>query len=248
LGLHGGRTEDEMKTTTLTVLLVALTLPGCFTGKYRQQGVEVSLRETEAIRTDVAEATKAVVEIAQEIETAVAEDRPPEVSAAVTEAATALQSAHDRANLVGQVLGVMQEDVGRTEKPAPKTKAEVVAWCAKYRMVVQVTRMLSAAVASRVPLGGLFKPKPKLPAKGWSATSIAALISAALAAVGAGEGARRGVKRVKRKRADHAEFEAEALAALDEIKRKHPKAVKEATKADKRPHVRAAFVRREATT
>jgi hypothetical protein len=227
-----------VRKTLTVVLLVALVLPGCFMRKYRQQAVEISRREVTEARGEVAEATKAVVEIAQALT-----DPAPDVSAAVARAATALQGAHGHVELAGRVLSVMQADVGRTEDPAPEGKAAVLAWCVQYRMAAAAMQAAMSALGSRVPF---LKPKPSPPVKGWSPTSIVGLVTAALAAVGAaGEGARRGVKRSKRKRETHDAELAEALSALDEIKGRHPKAVKEACARDKRPHLRAAFVRRE---
>ena len=63
------------------------------------------------------------------------------------------------------------------------------------------------------------------------------------------------MKRLRRRQAErdteleaaHAESE-EAMQALDELKRKHPKEVKTATSKERRPNLRRAYMRREAAT
>jgi hypothetical protein len=234
--------------TTLTTALMLLACSGCVMTRYRQQGLEIGLSGAEDAREQIVTAAKAMQRVAEEVGKAAAEERAPSIGAPAGEAARALQAAHDHVEEIGETLAVMQQDVGRSPVPPPATPAEREAWRARYRAASRLLNMamswargaISAAVGRRV--GAPAGPAPE----GWSPASVAGLIGAITAAVGAaGETARRGVKRSRAKRAGHDAELAEALDALDEVKARHPRAVKEATRADRRAHLRRAFVRRE---
>ena len=200
-------------------------------------------------------AAKATREIAEELEAAAVEERPVEIAEPVQELATALSAAHGHAEEAGKTLAVVQEDLGRPQTPAPATPEAADAMRAQYRSASRMWKMAMSWVKSNLPLPVRTPSSPQqVSGGGWSPTGIAGLIGAIVtAAAGLGEGARRGIKRVRRKLAEkdaeandaHAEAE-DAMRALDEIKKAHPDAVKKATGKKKRPHLRRAYVRREA--
>jgi len=230
--------------------------PGCAISQFRQQAVEYCLDETARARDGIVAAAKATREITEEVEAAAVQQREPVIAEPVHELATALSSAHVHMEEAGKTLAVVQEDLGRPQTPAPATPEAADAMRAQYRSASRMWKMAMSWVKSNLPLPVRKLSSPQqIPGGGWSPTGIAGLIGAIVtAAAGLGEGARRGIKRVRRKLAEkdaeandaHAEAE-DAMKALDEIKKAHPDAVKKATNKKKRPHLRHAYVRREAS-
>ncbi|MHC4200786.1 MAG: hypothetical protein ACYSU0_12405 [Planctomycetota bacterium] len=237
----------------LVAAILSLT-SGCLVTRFRQQAVEYSLDEATKARDEIVTAAKATREIVEELEAAAVEERPAEVAEPIQELAGALSAAHEHTEEAGKTLAVVQEDVGRPPTPAPATPEAADAMRAQYRSASRIWKMAMSWVKSNLPLPVRMPSSPQqLPGGGWSPTGIAGLIGAIVtAAAGLGEGARRGIKRVRRKLADkdaeandaHAEAQ-DAMRALDEIKRSHPDAVKKATNKKKRPLLRRAYVRRE---
>jgi len=249
----------KRRTRAVPLVLAAFILvgSGCVMTQYRQQAVEYSLGTTTKARDEIVNAAKATREIAEELEAAAVEERPVEIAEPVQELATALSAAHGHAEEAGKTLAVVQEDLGRPQTPAPATPEAADAMRAQYRSASRMWKMAMSWVKSNLPLPVRKPSSPQqVPGGGWSPTGIAGLIGAIVtAAAGLGEGARRGIKRVRRKLAEkdaeandaHAEAE-DAMRALDEIKKAHPDAVKKATGKKKRPLLRRAYVRREAAT
>jgi hypothetical protein len=239
----------------LAAAIMSLLCPsGCVLAQFRQQAVEYSLAETARARDEIVNAAKATREIADELEAATVEERRPEVAESVQELATALSAAHGHAEEAGKTLAVVQEDIGRSQAPAPATPEAADAMRAQYRSVSRMWKMAVSWVKSRLPLASRGAPSvAQAPGGGWTPTGIAGLVTAITAALaGLGEGARRGIKRVRQcaaeKDAEAAEARAEAedaMRALDEIKKGHPDAVKKATNKKRRPLLRRAYVRRE---
>jgi hypothetical protein len=235
--------------------IVSLLCPaGCVLAEFRRQAVEHSLAETAKARDEIVSAAKATRAIAEELDAAATEERPVEIAEPVQELATALSAAHDHAEEAGKTLAVVQEDIGRSQAPAPATPDAADAMRARYRSASRMWKMAVSWVKSRLPLSARGAASPaQAPGGGWTPTGIAGLVTAITAALaGIGEGARRGVKSVRRRLADkdaeaeEARAEAEdAMQALDEIKKANPDAVKKATDRKKRPLLRRAYVRRE---
>jgi hypothetical protein len=239
----------------VVVSLVGLLAPsGCALSQFRQQAVEYSLNETSKARDEIVNAAKATSEIAEELEAAAVEERPVEIAEPVQELATALSAAHGHAEEVGRTLVVVQEDVGRPPTPTPATPEAADAMRAQYRSASRMWKMAVSWVKSNLPLP-VRQPSStqQVSGGGWSPTGIAGLVGAIVTAVaGLGEGARHGIKRVRRRAAEkdaeieEARAEAEdAMKALDEIKKADPDAVRKATNRKTRPHLRRAYVRRE---
>lgn len=229
----------------VVVLIVAMS--GCGLTQYRQQGVELSLVKIRTVRDDAVVVAKAVKVVSEELTKAVQQDRPPDVVRPMEEIVKSLERIHGQCEIAGKILSTMQADLGRSEKPIPQSDEEIKQWVGMYTRTSAMWGQITSILASRLPpmLGGIVAPK-KIPGVPWSPVEIIGLITGSLAAVGAlGEGTRRGVKRVRAKRANHAAVVEEALSALDELKKKHPGDVKKATTKEKCPHLRAAFVRRE---
>ena len=241
------------------MVCLLFALPGCMVTEYRQQAVEYSLTQTARARDEIAAAAVAGRDLADELAAATAEDRPPDVAKPLQAMATSLSVAHASTEEVGKTLAVVQDDIGRSQTPAPVDPQAAEALRTQYRAASRLWKMavswaksslpapVQAAIKTRESSGG-----------GWSATGIAGVITAITAALaGAGEATRRGVKSMRRRQADldaqrdrdlelaHAEAE-EAMLALDEVKRRHPQAVKMATDRKRRPNLRRAYVRREA--
>ncbi len=241
---------------TRTMVAVALLATGgCMLSQFRQRAVEYSLTQAANARDEIVVAAKATRKIAGEIETAVTEDRPPQVAQPVRELAAALSAAHGHAEEAGKTLAVMQEDLGRPQEPAPMTPEAADAMRAQYRSASRMWKMAMSWAKSKLPLLGRGRSTAsQAPGGGWTPTGIAGLISAIVATgAAAGEGTRRTVKSARRRLAeknaetDDARAEAkDAMAALDEIKKTHPDAVKKATNSKKHPDLRRAYVRREA--
>lgn len=235
-------------------VLSLLCLSGCVLSQFRQQAVEYSLSETSKARDEIVNAAKATREIAEELEAAAIEERPVEIAEPVRELAGALSAAHGHAEEAGKTLAVVQEDVGRPPTPAPATPEAADAMRAQYRSASRMWKMAMSWVRSNLPLPVRQPPSTQqVSGGGWSPTGIAGLVGAIVTAVaGLGEGARRGIKKARRRAAEkdaeveEARAEAEdAMKALDEIKKADPDAVKKATNRKKRPHLRRAYVRRE---
>jgi hypothetical protein len=230
---------------------------GCMMTQFRQQAVEYSLGATTRARDQIVNAAKATREIAEELEAAAVEERPVEIAQPVQELAAALSAAHGHAEEAGKTLAVVQEDLGRPKTPAPATPDTADAMRAQYRSASRMWKMALSWAKSNLPLPVRPpSPAPEVAGGGWSPTGIAGLVGAIVTAVaGLGEGARRGIKRARRRVAEkdaeveEARAEAEdAMKALDEIKKADPEAVKKATNRKKRPHLRRAYVRREMST
>jgi hypothetical protein len=220
---------------------------GCLRA-YRQQGVEISLAKVRVTRDDVVDAAKAAKRITDEVKVASEEDRPPDISAPITDLVESLENAHGSCEVAGKVLTAMQADLGRSEKPVPQTDDEIVRWVGLYARARAVWGQIMSVVASRLPpmIASAVSPKRGAGGSPWSPVEIAGLITAVTAAVGAtGAGARRGIKKARERRACRDAEISEALAALDELKAKHPKSVKDACDPARKPHLRSAFVRRE---
>ena len=150
---------------------------------------------------------------------------------------------------------VVLVDFGGPKTPAPATPEAADAMRAQYRSASRMWKMAMSWIKSNLPLPVRRPSSPQqVSGGGWSPTGITGLIGAIVtAAAGLGEGARRGVKRARKRAAEkdaeveEARAEAEdAMKALDEIKKANPDAVKKATNKKKRPHLRQAYVRREA--
>jgi hypothetical protein len=234
-------------TEVFALAALSLAASGCLRA-YRQQGVEISLTKVMAARDDVVAAAKAAKRVADEVRVAVEEDRPPDVSAPMTDLVDAVERTHGHCEVAGKVLTAMQADLGRSEKPVPQTDEEVVEWVGMYARASAVWRQVTSVIASRLPpmIASAVSPKRGAGGSPWSPVEIAGLITAVTAAVGAtGAGARRGIKRSRERRACRDAEIAEALTALDELKAKHPKAVKDVCDPARKPHLRSAFVRRE---
>jgi hypothetical protein len=237
-------------------IMLLLCPSGCVLAQFRQQAVEYSLAETAKARDEIVNAAKATRAIAQELDAAAAEERPAKIAEPVQELAMALSAAHDHAEEAGKTLAVVQEDIGRSQAPAPATPEAADAMRARYRSLSRMWKMAVSWVKSRRPLSARGTASPaQAPGGGWTPTGIAGLVTAITAALaGIGEGARRGVKSVRRRLAEKdaetkgARAEAEdAMRALDEIKKANPDAVKKATNSKRHPDLRRAYVRREAT-
>ena len=242
--------------TRMTVAVVLFTTGGCMLSQFRQRAVEYSLNETARARDEIVVAAKATHEIAEEIEAAAVEERKPDVAAPVRGLAVALSAAHGHAEEAGKTLAVMQEDLGRPQTPVPVSPEAAEAMRAQYRSASRMWKMAMSWAKSRIPLlGRSNSATAQASGGGWTPTGIVGLVSAIVAAAaGLGEGTRRGVKSVRRRLAtkdaetSDARAEAEdAMRALDEIKKTHADAVKKATGKKKRPLLRRAYVRREAT-
>jgi len=254
----GGMTRGGLCARALAASIMSLLCPsGCVLAQFRQQAVEYSLAETAKARDEIVSAAKATRAIAEELDAAAAEERPVEIAQPVQELATALSAAHDHAEEAGKTLAVVQEDIGRSQAPAPTSPEAADAMRARYRSASRMWKMAVSWVKSRLPLSaGKTASAAQASGGGWTPTGIAGLVTAITAALaGIGEGARRGVKSVRRRiaekdaEADDARAEAEeAMKALDEIKKANPDAVKKATDRKKRPLLRRAYVRREATS
>jgi hypothetical protein len=249
-------TKPGLYVRAFAVAVMSLLCPsGCALSQFRQQAVEYSLNETSRARDEIVDAAKATREIAEELEAAAVEERPVEIAEPVRELAGALSAAHGHAEEAGKTLAVVQEDVGRPPTPAPATPEAADAMRAQYRSASRMWKMAVSWVKSSLPLP-VRQPSPtqQLSGGGWSPTGIAGLVGAVVTALaGLGEGARRGIKRARRRAAEkdaevaEARAEAEdAMKALDEIKKADPDAVKKATNRKKHPHLRRAYVRREA--
>ncbi|MHC5057777.1 MAG: hypothetical protein ACYTKD_24160 [Planctomycetota bacterium] len=251
----GNQTKVILHMRILAVSVAGLLCPlGCALSQFRQQAVEYSLNETASAREQIIVAAKATRIIAEEIETATVEEREPDIAEPVRELATALSAAHGHAEEAGKTLAVVQEDIGRSQAPAPSTPEAADTMRSRYRSASRMWKMAVSWVKSRLPLSaGKTASATQAPGGGWTPTGIAGLVTAITAALaGIGEGARRGVKNVRRRLAEkdaetndaRAEAE-EAMKALDEIKKANPDAVKKATDRKKRPLLRRAYVRRE---
>ena len=249
-------TRTELYVRAVVVGLAGLLSPsGCALSQFRQQAVEYSLDETSRARDEIVNAAKATREIAEELEAAAVEERPAEIAEPVRELAGALSAAHGHAEEAGKTLAVVQEDVGRPPTPAPATPEAADAMRAQYRSASRMWKMAVSWAKANLPLP-VRSPSSsqQVSGGGWSPTGIAGLVGAiATAVAGLGEGARRGIKSARRRAAEkdaeveEARAEAEdAMKALDEIKKANPDAVKKATDKKKRPHLRRAYVRREA--
>ncbi len=251
----GNQTTAVLHMRVLAVGVAGLLCPlGCALSQFRQQAVEYSLNETASAREQIVAAAKATRAIAEEIETATVEEREPDIAEPVRELATALSAAHGHAEEAGKTLAIVQEDLGRPQTPAPATPEAADALRAQYRSASRMWKMAVSWVRSNLPFPVRSPSSPQqLSGGGWTPTGIAGLVSAIVAAAaGLGEGARRGVRSVRRRLAtkdaetNDARAEAEdAMRALDEIKKANPDAVKKATNKRKRPHLRQAYVRRE---
>jgi hypothetical protein len=248
-------TRPGLYVRAFTFTVMSLLSPsGCVLAQFRQQAVEYSLGATTRARDEIVNAAKATRAIAEELEAAAVEERRPEIAEPVQELATALSAAHGHAEEAGKTLAVVQEDIGRSQAPAPATPEAADAMRARYRSVSRMWKMAVSWIKSRLPLAMRGASSPtQASGGGWTPAGIAGLVTAITAALaGIGEGARRGVKSVRRRLAerdaevDGARAEAEdAMEALDEIKKAHPDAVKKATNKKKRPRLRRAYVRRE---
>jgi chromosome segregation ATPase len=240
----------------MATAIVLLATGGCVLSQFRQRAVEYSLNETANSRDEIVAAAKATHEIAKEIETAVIEERQPDLGKPVRELATALSAAHGHAEEAGKMLAVVQEDFGRPQTPAPATPEAADAMRAQYRSASRMWKMAMSWAKSKIPLlSGASSATTPAAGGGWTPTGIAGLVSAIVAVTaGLGEGTRRGVKSVRRRLAtkdaetNDARAEAEdAMRALDEIKKTNADAVRKATNSKKHPDLRRAYVRREAT-
>ncbi len=240
----------------LVAAILSLT-SGCLVTRFRQQAVEYSLNEATRARDEIVTAAKATREIVEELGAAAVEERPAEITGPVQELAGALSAAHEHTEEAGKTLAVVQEDVGRPPTPAPATPEAADAMRAQYRSASRMWKMAMSWVKSNLPLPvrNLSSPQ-QASGGGWSPTGIVGLIGAIVtAAAGLGEGARRGIKRARTRAAEkdaeveevRAEAE-DAMKALDEIKKANPDAVKKATSRKKRPHLRRAYVRRQAAS
>ncbi|MHC5057361.1 MAG: hypothetical protein ACYTKD_22020 [Planctomycetota bacterium] len=248
-------TRPGLYVRAFAVAVMSLLCPsGCVLAQFRQQAVEYSLGATSRARDEIVNAAKATREIAEEVEAAAVEERRPEIAGPVQELATALSAAHGHAEEAGKTLAAVQEDLGRPQTPAPATPEAAETLRARYRSASRMWKMAMSWVKSRLPLSVRGPSSPQqLSGGGWSPTGIAGLIGAIVtAAAGLGEGARRGIKRVRQRAAEkdaeaaeaHAEAE-DAMRALDEIKKANPEAVKKATDRKRHPDLRRAYVRRE---
>ncbi|MHC5054598.1 MAG: hypothetical protein ACYTKD_07765 [Planctomycetota bacterium] len=248
-------TRSGLYVRAFAFTVMSLLCPsGCVLAQFRQQAVEYSLGATTRARDEIVSAAKATCEIAEELEAAAVEERRPEIAGPVQELATALSAAHGHAEEAGETLAVVQEDLGRPQTPAPTSPEAADAMRAQYRSASRMWKMAVSWVKSRLPLAMRGASSPaQASGGGWTPAGIAGLVTAITAALaGIGEGARRGVKSVRRRlvekdaEVDGARAEAEeAMEALDEIKKGNPDAVKKATNKRKRPHLRQAYVRRE---
>jgi len=239
----------------MAAAVALLATGGCVLSQFRQRAVEYSLKETANSRDEIVAAAKATHEIAKEIESAAVEERPADLATPVRDLATALSAAHGHAEEAGKTLAVVQEDFGRPQTPAPATPEAADAMRVQYRSASRMWKMAMSWAKSKIPLlGQSGSATVQGPGGGWTPTGIAGLVSAIVAAAaGLGEGARRGVRSVRRRLAtkdaetNDARAEAEdAMRALDEIKKANPDAVKKATSSKRHPDLRRAYVRREA--
>jgi len=241
------------------VVCLLFALSGCMVTECRQQAVEYSLTQTARARDEIALAAEAGRNLAEELAAATAEDRPADVAKPLQAMATSLSVAHASTEEAGKTLAVVQDDIGRSQTPAPVDPQAAEALRTQYRAASRLWKMAVSWAKSSLPApvqAAIKTPSPS-PGGGWSATGIAGVITAITAALaGAGEATRRGVKSMRRRRAEreverdreldaaHAEAE-EAMDALDEVKGQHPQAVKDATDKKRRPNLRRAYVRRE---
>ncbi|MHC5054797.1 MAG: hypothetical protein ACYTKD_08775 [Planctomycetota bacterium] len=98
----------------------------------------------------------------------------------------------------------VQEDIGRSQVPAPATPEAADAMRARYRSASRIWKMAVSWVKSRLPLSARGTVSPtQVTGGGWTPGGIAGLVTAITAALaGIGEGTRRGVKSVRRRLAE----------------------------------------------
>jgi hypothetical protein len=166
-------------------------------GAFRQEGLEITKCEVLAARSQIITAAENCQLIVAELN-----KDEPNIQLPVSGVLGALQSASDHLDTSGEVIVVVQEDIGVPEKDVSNlTPTQLMAWKVKYRATAKIFKALKHAIAKKlpIPMSTVKSPDP------WSTTDITALITAITAAAGA---AGLGAKKIKdlKTRADESRY------------------------------------------
>jgi len=160
-------------------LLALVFCTGCMLPSMNREGLQLVVNDLNQARTSVEATAKGLNAVIVEINTAIAEERPPVIAEKMKEVTVALAATTDSLDEAGKTTVTLQSGIGipKPEKNLNFTSSQKAMWRTKYIAMAAAFKKAMSWLKDRSPIpipGGVASANPQP----WSGTDIAALLAA----------------------------------------------------------------------